>query len=156
MAAGQDHPTVRFPPPLVFLGFLLSGLVIDELAGWAHLPGGPLRQWLAVPLVIGGLALIVSALGLFRRAGENPEPWTGTATLLTDGIYRFTRNPMYLGMAVVQGGLALAMASIGGLMTLPLALLAIQLFVIPAEEVYLDRTLGEPYRAYRTRVRRWL
>lgn len=156
MAAGQDHPTVRFPPPLVFLGFLLGGLIMDEMAGWAQLPGGAVRQWLAVALVIGGLAVIVSALGLFRRAGENPEPWTGTATLLTDGIYRFTRNPMYLGMAVVHGGLALAMASIGGLVTLPLAILSIQHFVIPAEEAYLDRTLGEPYRLYCARVRRWL
>lgn len=152
----QDRPAVRFPPPLVYLGFVLLGLLIDELLGWGALPGYASRLGGGAVLLLAGLALIAAALGLFRRAGENPEPWTGTATLVTDGIYRFTRNPMYLGMALAHLGLALLLASPGALITLPLALLAIDRFVIVAEEAYLIRALGADYRAYCARVRRWI
>ncbi len=156
MTEEQDRPAVRFPPPLVFLGFVLLGLVIDRLAGWAALPGGVVQLLFGAASLLGGLFLIIGALGLFRRAGKNPEPWTGTATLVTDGIYRRTRNPMYLGMAFAHLGLALLLNSIGALVTLPLAVLAINHFVIPAEEAYLDRTLGVPYQQYCRRVRRWI
>jgi protein-S-isoprenylcysteine O-methyltransferase Ste14 len=156
MADTKDHPIVRFPPPLVFLGFVLLGPVIDRLAGWGALPGGQLRLMVGGLLLIGGLALALSAIGLFRRAGENPEPWTGTEVLVTSGIYRFTRNPMYLGMALAHLALALLIGSIGALVTLPLAVLVIDRFVIPAEEAYLTRALGDKYTAFRARVRRWI
>jgi protein-S-isoprenylcysteine O-methyltransferase Ste14 len=156
MVEEQDRPAVRFPPPFVFIGFLLIGLVMDSLAGWMALPGQALRLLAGGLSLLAGIAAVASALGLFRRAGENPEPWTGTATLVTAGIYRFTRNPMYLGMALAQLGLAFLLGSIGALLTLPLAALAIDRFVIPAEEAYLHRTLGQAYDAYRLRVRRWL
>lgn len=156
MTDGTEHPAVRFPPPLVFLGFVLLGPVVDRLAGWASLPGGDMRLIFGAAFVLAGLFCIASAIGLFRRAGENPEPWTGTATLVTDGIYRRTRNPMYVGMAFAHFGLALLLASLGALLTLPLAVMAIDRFVITAEEQYLGRTLGDAYRDYCATVRRWL
>jgi protein-S-isoprenylcysteine O-methyltransferase Ste14 len=155
VSESKNHPAVRFPPPLVFLGFLLLGPVVDRLTAWALLSGGTIRLVFGGLILLSGLAVIFAAIGLFRRAGENPEPWTGTATLVTDGIYRFTRNPMYLGMAFAHLGLALLLGSIGALLSLPLAVLAIGHFVIPAEEAYLAATLGEVYRDYCARVRRW-
>jgi protein-S-isoprenylcysteine O-methyltransferase Ste14 len=156
MAENRDHPVVRFPPPLVFLGFLLLGPLIDRLADWTDLPGGMVRQAAGALLLLAGLALALSAIGLFRKAGENPEPWTSTTTLVRDGVYRFTRNPMYLGMAFAHLGLALILGSPGALVTLPLAVLAIDRFVISAEESYLARTLGDDYRVFCAEVRRWL
>jgi protein-S-isoprenylcysteine O-methyltransferase Ste14 len=156
MTERPDRPAVGFPPPLVFLGFLMTGLVIDRLAGWGILPVGNVARFAgAVPLLIG-LYLAISALGLFRRAGENPEPWTSTTTLVTDGIYRWTRNPMYLGMAFAHLGLALLLRSAGAALMLPIAILVIDRFVIPAEEAYLRRALGEAYEGYCRSVRRWL
>lgn len=161
MADGQadgrvDRPAIRFPPPLVFLGFLLIGLVLDRFVGWAALPGGTIRLVIGAALFIVGLLLAGTALGLFRRAGEDPQPWTGTTRLVTDGVYRRTRNPMYLGMAYAHLGLALLLGSIGAVLTLPMAVLAISHFVIRAEEAYLARTLGTAYADYCARVRRWM
>lgn len=151
-----DHPAVRFPPPLMFLGFVLLGPVIDRLTGLPALPDANGRMVAGAALLLCGLTVIAMAIGLFRRAGENPEPWTGTSTLVTTGIYRWTRNPMYLGMAIAHLALALLLASGGALLTWPIAILVIQLAVIPQEEAYLGRTLGADYQAYRQRVRRWL
>lgn len=156
MAETSDRPAVRFPPPLVYLGFLLLGPPLDRAFGWAALPGGDARLTIGALLFVAGLLLVASAVGLFRRAGENPQPWTGTHNLVTGGIYRHTRNPMYLGMALAHLGIALMLGSIGALLTLPLAVLAIDRFVIRAEEAYLSGQLGDGYRAYCAKVRRWI
>ncbi len=147
---------MRFPPPLVFLGFLLLGPVVDRFSGWPAIPSGALRWGVGGVLLIGAFAIIASAINLFRRAGENPEPWTGTAQLVDSGLYKYTRNPMYLAMAFAHFSLAVLIGSVGALATLPLAILAIHRFVIPQEEAYLARTLGATYADYCQRVRRWL
>ncbi len=150
-----DHPQVRFPPPLAFLGFVLLGFLAHRLFGLARDDLG-LWHYVAIPLALAGIWLVGAALLGFRRVGENPEPWTGTATVVEDGPYRVTRNPMYLGMLL----LCLAVAAWFG--SLPVAIGAIvaaaiiDRTVIRAEEHYLSRTLGERYEAYRRRVRRWL
>jgi protein-S-isoprenylcysteine O-methyltransferase Ste14 len=156
MGEHADRPAIRFPPPLVFLGFVLLGPVIDQVAGWPNLPGGTLRSVTGGLLLFAGLILVFTAVGLFRRADEDPQPWTGTATLVTGGLYRFTRNPMYLGMAVAHAGLALLLGSYGALVGLPFAMVAIDRFVITAEEVYLKQRLGLAYADYCANVRRWL
>ena len=98
MKSDDNSAKVTFPPPLVFIGFLLAGLVIDDIAGLDGF-GLPLslRLLLAAAMIGPGIALIFSALGGFRKAGTPPEPWREVTAFVASGVYRFTRNPMYLG-----------------------------------------------------------
>lgn len=152
-----DHPGVRFPPPLIFLAFILAGLALDALAGLPPLllPGW-LRWSIGFVAATTGLFLIASALALFHKAGTRPEPWQPSSALTTEGIYRRTRNPMYLGMACLHSAIAGGAASPGALLLLLPTLLIVDRSVIRREEAYLSRRFGQPYLDYKARVRRWL
>src|SRR5687768_7288182 len=105
MSTERDNAGVRFPPPFIYLGFLLIGIGAEWVVGLRSF--GFDRRLLIVAgvvLAFAGIALAMMAVGLFRRAGTTPEPWTSTTAIVTDGIYRFTRNPMYLGMALLYAG----------------------------------------------------
>lgn len=155
-AEHADRPAVGFPPPLVYLGFLLLGFVLDRLAGLARFDPGLWDEALGIVLAVAGLVVVVAALRNFRREGEDPEPWTPSKTMLVAGVYRFSRNPMYLGVTLIYLGIALFFGSLGALLLLPLAIASIRVFVIAREEAYLTRRFGHAYRAYCGRVRRWI
>ncbi|MCB2014365.1 MAG: isoprenylcysteine carboxylmethyltransferase family protein [Sphingobium sp.] len=156
MQVDEDSAKVTFPPPFVYLGFLLIGMVIDRLMGGA-LPFSLLtRSVIATPLIALGIFLLMAAGGHFRRAGTEVKPWKTVSALVDDGVYSMTRNPMYLGMALLYTGLAIAFRSIGALLLLPAVILIIQTQVIAREERYMEEKFGDPYRAYKGRVRRWL
>ncbi|ORE90839.1 hypothetical protein ATO4_20334 [Aurantimonas sp. 22II-16-19i] len=152
-----DHPGVIAPPPLIYGVPLIAGLSIDAFgAGFAL--GFPLWLRLAfgLPALVAGLTLIVLALLRFRRAGTNPEPWKPSTALVLDGVYRLTRNPMYLGMALVYAGIAVLSDSALTLVLLVPAVLTIHHGVILREEHYLSRTFGDDYRSFMRGSRRWL
>lgn len=157
MKADENSAKVGFPPPLVYLGFLLLGFAADRLLA---LPGLGLSQNLRILLAaaaIGiGAALLVAAIGGFRRAGTPPQPWREVSAFVVNGVYHFTRNPMYLGMAAIHLGLALGFGSIGALAALVLAIIAIRTQVIAREEAYMAARFGADYAAYCRQVRRWL
>jgi len=156
MQADEDSAQVTFPPPFVYLGFLLIGLVGDRLMGWS-LPLAPLiRGLLALPLVALGLYLLLAANGRFQRAGTDVKPWKTANALVEEGVYKITRNPMYLGMLLFYLGLTFAFRSLGALVLVPLVVFIIQTQVIAREERYLEGKFGESYLAFKKRVRRWL
>jgi protein-S-isoprenylcysteine O-methyltransferase Ste14 len=150
-----DHSGVFIPPPLLYVFPFLAGLLIH----WVHpatlFPRGATAPF-GVILVALGLALGASAMISFRRARTSPIPIKPTTAIVETGLYRFTRNPMYLGLAVLYLGLALWVDSLWPLLLLPVALFAIQRFVIAREERYLEDKFGDEYRGYKTRVRRWI
>jgi len=165
----RDIPGVIAPPPLIYLGFLLFGWVIfrfanpavvgPEVAGWLSQGFGietETRRIVSLPLIIGGLLLDGAAAGYFRRIGTNVQPFKPTTVLGTEGLYRFSRNPIYLGFAITYAGLAVAMDSVLALLLLIPCLLVVDRFVIQREERYLSAKFGADYDAYRARVRRWL
>ena len=147
----KDNPRVIVPPPLIFAALLVAGLVMDS-----ELASNVIVQLAAVAVIATGLALIAAALGLFRRAHTRPEPWQASSALVLTGVYGFTRNPMYLGMAVVCLGVAILLSSLAAALSTFLAVLIIDRAVISREEAYLSRRFGQEYLAYRSRVRRWL
>lgn len=154
---GDNGPGVVVPPPLIFAATLGVGIAFDRFVSLWMLPLGTIARYgLALLAGIVGATLVVLALGLFRRANTRPEPWQPSSALVSGGIYRFTRNPMYLGMAFVYAAIALALASISALVLLPPLLLVIRYGVIAREEAYLAAQFGEDYRHYRAKVRRWL
>ncbi len=154
---GKTSAGVVVPPPLIFSGGLAAGVLLDRFViGWTTSLSGMPRYLPAVLLIGIGAALIAAALGLFRRAGTRPEPWQPSSALVTGGLYRYTRNPMYLGMALCHAGFALAFASPTALILLIPVIAVIQYGVIAREERYLAATFGTPYRLYQTKVRPWL
>ena len=154
--ARPDSARIFVPPPLLYAGGLILGLAIDgRLHTDATLIDGPGR-WIAAALAVAGAAFIAAGLGRFWSLGTPPEPWAPAKLLVTSGIYRWTRNSMYLGLNLLYAGLALLLWSpSAGALLVPL--FAIMNFIlIPREEAYLERRFGEDYRAYRRRTRRWL
>ena len=153
----SDNAGVVAPPPLIFLGFLLVGLCLDYLLSGPSLGlVSVARAVVAVPLFALGVSLIVAALGRFRSAGTPPEPWKPVSALVVVGIYKFTRNPMYVGMAATYAGIAVAANSLIALALLLPVVIVMQRGVIHREERYMTQRFGTEYTAYRARVRRWL
>ena len=151
-------PPVIARPPLLFLAALLIGFVLDRLLRlpWP-VPEADLPPWIiGGPLILIGLALAAAGIGNFSQAGTPVRTITPTRALVTTGIHGWTRNPIYLGMFLVYGGIGAAAESSWTLvLTLPLAML-IRYGVVAREEAYLERLFGDAYRDYRARVRRWL
>ena len=148
---GEDNPRVLVPPPLIFASLLALGLLIK-----ADLTTSISIRIAAAASIAAGLALIVAALGGFRRAQTRPEPWQPSTALVAKGVYGFTRNPMYLGMALVCFGAALLFTSAAAAILTIVASVVIDRTVIAREEAYLLRRFGSDYEAYRGRVRKWL
>jgi len=145
-------------PPLLFLAALLIGLVSEWLRPLPFpVPGIDLVHWtIGGFLILTGLALAAAGIRNFLRAGT-PVPTTEpTRALVTTGIHGWTRNPIYLGMFLIYGGIGVAVRSPWILMlTLPLAI-AIRYGVVAREEAYLERRFGDAYRDYKARTRRWV
>ncbi|HEX2128984.1 MAG TPA: isoprenylcysteine carboxylmethyltransferase family protein [Solirubrobacterales bacterium] len=152
----KDTAGVPAPPPLIYLAVFLVGLGL-ELAFPVDGPAAWVRVLGAAVGLAGFLALDGAATRAFLRARTSPIPFKPTTAIVTTGWpYGYTRNPMYLGMILLYCGFAFGFGVIWAFATLPLAIIAIDRLVIAREEPYLERKFGEPYREYKTRVRRWL
>lgn len=154
--ANRDNPGIYFPPPLIFALGVVLGLAVDRLLGWSLGLSATIRYGLGLGLLVASSVPLLLALGLFRRFGTRPEPWRETTAIVATGIYRYTRNPMYLGMGLAHAGVAIASDSLAALLLLPLVVIVIDRWVIRREERYLQAKFGEDYLAYMNRVRRWL
>jgi protein-S-isoprenylcysteine O-methyltransferase Ste14 len=151
----RDTAGVVAPPPLIFLAGLGIGFGLEALLPGGSLPG--LVQWaLGGLLVVSGLALLATFQSSFNRSGTAVEPWKPTTAIVTSGPYGLSRNPAYLGMALVYAGIALLADAPWALVPLPLVLLVINNGVIVREERYLERKFGSEYLDYKRTVRRWI
>ena len=145
-------------PPLLFLAALLLGFVSDHLLPLPFpVPRIDLVHWIiGGSLILIGLALAAAGIRNFSRAGTPVRSIKPTRALVTTGIHGWTRNPIYLGMFLLYGGIGVAEQSPWILiLTLPLAI-TIRYGVVAREEAYLERRFGDAYRDYKARVRRWL
>jgi protein-S-isoprenylcysteine O-methyltransferase Ste14 len=145
-------------PPLLFLAALLLGFASDGLLHLPlTLPGGELVHWtVAGALILIGLGLAAAGIRNFSRAATPVPTNEPTRALVTTGIHGWSRNPIYLGLFLVYGGIGVAAGSPWVLiLTLPLAI-TIRYGVVAREEAYLERRFGDAYRDYKARVRRWL
>jgi len=153
----RDGAAVRFSPPLVYLiAVIVSGLLHHLVLPLPLRLALSARIGVAVTVVLLGFLMLANALGLFRRTGQNPAPWKSTPEILSSGVYRITRNPMYVGMALLQAGIGIAWANGWPIALLPPVLLAIYRIAIRHEEEYLERKFGDSYIEYKNSVRRWL
>lgn len=147
---------VKLPPPIWALIYMLVALAISWLLGWPKLPGLPLPP-LGIALTFLPWALPVWAFLMFRRAGTEIDPTSPTnRALVIDGPYRYTRNPMYLGLVLVTLGIAIWIGA-WPMFLAPIAVFATANWVhIPFEEAKMRRQFGAAFDAYTERVRRWI
>ncbi|MFQ5783307.1 MAG: methyltransferase family protein [Alphaproteobacteria bacterium] len=151
----NDRPGVIAPPPLIYLGFLLAGLGLDRVWPIATLDDG-LRYPGGVGLIALGLVVAFLGFAEFRKAGTAVNPHRSTTAIITTGPFRFSRNPLYLALALIHAGVAMAAQSFWALVFLAPALVVVRYGVIAREERYLERKFGRTYLDYKTTVRRWL
>jgi protein-S-isoprenylcysteine O-methyltransferase Ste14 len=155
MTSTADHARVALPPPLVFLGYLLSALLLQ----WAvplHLPWPLPVRIIGGLLLVGGFVLGAAAVREMRKLHTTPDPHQPVTALVTGGPYRFTRNPIYLGFLLIYLGLTLLADTLWGLLLSPFLVGTVTRWIIQAEEVYLSGKFPDDYSAYRARVRQWL
>ena len=158
MTETRDNAGVIAPPPLLALAAIVIGLALDWL-----LPAYVLTLLLSLEdrIVIGvlfmaaGLGLAISALGLFRSAGTHAEPWKPSTALVTEGIFKWLRNPMYVGVTSIMAGLSILLASDWMLVMTIVFTPVIHFGVVKREERYLEAKFGDAYRQYKARVPRY-
>ena len=159
-ASGSSAPDVAGVialPPVIFLGFLAAAAVLEAVFPFPVLRAHGFPRYLAgSALAAAGFVMIAMGTRRFQAAGTNIPPNLPTTALVVDGIYRRTRNPLYLGLTLVYLGLGVAAGSFWAIGLLVPLLWVINTAVIAREEHYLERKFGHAYRAYKARVRRWV
>ena len=150
----SDTAGVITLPPLIYLFFLAVGLLADTFWPVALLPE-TVQYPLGGVLIVLGIAAVVASRRQFGRAETSIHTTQPTTAIVTDGLYGRTRNPIYLGLALIYAGIAIAADSIWALVLLVPTLIVVRYGVIGREERYLEAKFGEPYRAYMASVRRW-
>ncbi len=154
-AAEPDAPGVIAKPPFIYLGFLALGLVLDWLWPYPLLPEN-LQYALGGALIALGLGLALASIRHFKAAGTNFDTHKPATAILTDGPYRVSRNPIYIGLTAAYAGIGVAAdAPWIWVMLLP-ALVVMHYGVIAREECYLERKFGKEYLDYKASVRRWI
>ncbi|MFA7257829.1 MAG: isoprenylcysteine carboxylmethyltransferase family protein [Kiritimatiellales bacterium] len=154
-AVNMNHPRILISPPLIIGIPFVTGMTLHWLV--------PLRMPLhGFGLALGGLctfpaaAILIAARRTFRQANTSMLPARRNRALITGGPFRFTRNPLYLGLVLLYAGVCLAAAAVWPLLFLPVVVALLHWIVILPEEKYLEDRFGDDYRAYKARVRRWV
>jgi protein-S-isoprenylcysteine O-methyltransferase Ste14 len=156
MDGTADTAQVIIRPPFAWGLAVIAGLALNWFVPLPFLPAELPAGWLGAMVFVLALALFAWAIVTITKAGSNVPTSLPTTTVVETGPYRFTRNPIYLGMFLGLIGLAIAFNSLWLLLTLVPFALVIRYGVVAREEAYLDRKFGHVYRRYRARVRRWL
>ena len=148
---------LKVPPPVVAVLFGLLMWLVSSLAGAADVSFGS-RMGVAIVVALIGVAFGFSAMASFlrERTTMNPTKPSATASLVTHGVYRLTRNPMYLSLVLYLVAWAAYLSNWLALLLVPVFVLYINQFQIKPEERALSALYGPEYASYRARVRRWL
>jgi protein-S-isoprenylcysteine O-methyltransferase Ste14 len=150
-----DSPGVKVPPPFFYAAGVLLGAWLDHVMPLFTYAVRPAR-FVAIGCAVLWLVLMLGAVGLFRRARTSIVPIRPASVLVVEGVYRFTRNPMYLSLVFLYLTVTLWFGLAWPWVFLPVVIACIHRLVIAREERYLLRRFGRSYLDYQQRVRRWL
>lgn len=156
MADQPDRSNAIVRPPLALALAFLAGYAADWLYPLKFVPSPVPHVLLGSFIFVDGFALAIWAIVAIRKAGTQVETTKPTTAIVASGPYRFTRNPVYLGMLLGLTGLAIGFDSAWILLAMIPFYLVIRHGVIAREEAYLERKFGGLYLEYKSRVRRWL
>ncbi|AGH81476.1 hypothetical protein PCNPT3_07690 [Psychromonas sp. CNPT3] len=146
---------VKFPPPLIFIGFLVLSEAL-ELVYPAPFQSTLVMKGLALILIFISLAAMLNVVFALRTAKTSIEPWKPTSTLLTHGIFSYSRNPIYVAFCFICIAIGLILGSFWILLSVLPASLVLYFLVIKKEEKYLESKFSAQYITYKKTVRRWL
>ena len=159
----DDAAQVISFPPIIFLFSMNSGFFVSTVNMYHF-------QFYSVPkyfdflrnteigliIIIFAILIISSALKNFKEKSEDPMPTTSSSLIISDGIYNFSRNPMYLGLCLLQVGIGMALSFTHIIMFTLLTIVIYRYGVIDKEELYLEEKFGDKYISYKNKTRRWL
>lgn len=150
-----DHANVKIHPPILLLLHVAVAFLVKWSIPVPFVVPDALRS-IGLSLAVLGFLFGVAAFVEFGKAGTTLDPHGSVKALVTNGVYRITRNPIYFGFLLMLIGILLNRDSYWGAALAPVFMAAMNKLVIQHEEDYLERKFGEAYRAYKSRVRRWL
>ena len=159
MARKNDEarrPRTLIPPPAPYAAAALGGWWLDRHVMVLRWDDGVASWWLGWAWLAIGLGLMGWTLWTFHRHNTTVNPYGSASTLCTDGPFRFSRNPIYLGDWLILAGIALLMNTYWPLLFAPLIWVMLRFGVIRYEEAHLEAKFGNAYRDYKARVRRWI
>ena len=154
MSDQAKNPRRLFPPKYLALAILLM-IGLNRIAPLKQIVDWPWRYLGLIPFAIG-LWLVLWVNALFRRVGTTIKPFEESSFLVTQGPFRVSRNPIYLGMCIALFGVAVLLGSLSPFLVVPIFAFLIDARFIRAEEAILARKFGRPFDDYMSRVRRWL
>ena len=154
-AAAKGAHVFPIPPPLYYGAAFAAGMFVQKAVP-LDVPSRPASAVVGAIIVLAGLGLDLAGVAAVIAHHTTIVPHRPVATLISSGAYRFSRNPMYTGLAIMVTGGALLAGTWWPLLFLPFALLAVTQLAIKPEETYLGERYGPIYADYRRRVRRWL
>ena len=152
----SDRLQQNLLPPRLFQIFLMIMVVLDLMLGGRPVFAGGLLLAAGILLILTGIGLILSGADRFAKHDTNINTFWKPDHLVTDGIFRYSRNPMYLGFATVLTGAAMTLGSWEGLILAAGFVIIADRWYVGFEEALMRETFGEAYTAYCRRTRRWL
>ena len=153
----KDNASIRVPPPLFFVACVGFGLFLEHL-----LPTQFIRLPWAIRIIAGCICFLFSgylAINAFVVLSKNKTPFDPekpTVVIVREGVFGFSRNPMYLSLLVLTASLAILIASLWLFIAIPVLFFLLEFFAIKPEEKYLSEKFGEEFSDYADAVRRWL
>ena len=153
----MHHFELKVPPAALWASFAATIVLLASVAPIANFPF-PGHRVISIAFLLWGGLIFAAGVLEFRRAKTTVNPLTPhtASSIVTSGIYRYTRNPMYLGMAIALAGSALWRVNLLGLLLVPVFCAFISRFQIKPEERALIASFGNEFAAYMARVRRWI
>jgi protein-S-isoprenylcysteine O-methyltransferase Ste14 len=151
----RDHADVKIHPPVLLVMHIVVAYLLGRFVPLPIVISPVIRN---VGLALAGIGFLSGILSLyaFTRARTTVNPHGSVTSIVSTGIYRFTRNPIYLGMVFMLIGFPLTFGNVWGIPLAPVFTYLMNRLVIQHEEAYLERKFGGQYAGYKTRVRRWL
>lgn len=149
------NPGVKVPPPAIYILAIVAGWLLQQqwpLPFIAH----DTALWVGLAFVAVGLVMALMSVVTMLRGHGTVNTNLQSSALVVSGIYRVSRNPMYVALTLMYTGFAIAMSLPWSLILLPFIVIFIQTMVIAREEASLEKTFGQQYTEYKARVRRWL
>lgn len=145
----------RIMPPVYLLVAIVAMVAIHYLLPGRQVLFAPWR-WAGAAPIAAGVGIVVWVARTFHRRKTTIKPGDVSTTLVTDGPFRVSRNPIYLGMTSILAGIAVTLGSLTPWLVLPIFVMLVGWNVIPVEEAMLAEAFGDEYSQYRSRVRRWI
>lgn len=145
----------RIPPPVFFLVGIVVMVLLNSyfpIGRWLHYPW----RYLGVIFLVLGFSLGLGSGLYFRRLGTNPRPGAKAALIVTTGPFKYTRNPMYLGLTIMLIGASILLGTFSPVLVIPIFIILVQTQFVLREEILMEQWFGQPYLEYKKKTPRWL